>query len=110
MKNLTSKVEGSWCNPIVTELTEEQKRLLQSVEEVDEVAKSELLETLKENRENPANTEDSDEAQTVYELHKPVLEQTDTYQLIAVDLSIDSFRKTGIINCRINGVHKQIRF
>lgn len=56
------------------------------------------------------STEDATEAQTVYEFHKPVLKETDTYQLIAVDLRIEGLNKNGIINCRINGEHKQIRF
>lgn len=110
MKILTSKLEGVWCSPIFVQLTEEEHKILQSEKETDATAKAALLETAKTNRENHASTEDATEAQTVYEFHKPVLKETDTYQLIAVDLRIEGLNKNGIINCRINGEHKQIRF
>lgn len=110
MKNLTSNTEGVWLIPIFTQLTAEEHVILQSEKETDAVAKAALLETIKTNRETPASTEDATEAQTVYEFHKPVLKETDTYQLIAVDLRIEGLNKNGIINCRINGEHKQIRF
>ena len=110
MKILTSNTEGVWCSPIAVIITEEDYELLASVNEADIVAKTILSETLKANRENPATSEDAAEAQTVYEFHKPVLTETDTYQLIAVDLRIEGTYKNGIINCRINGDHQQIRF
>ena len=110
MKILTSNAEGVWFSPISTQLTTEEHAILQSEEETDAIAKAELLERVKTNRENPASTEDTAEAQTVYEFHKPILKETDTYQLIAVDLRIDGLDKNGIINCRVNEEHKQIRF
>ena len=110
MKILTSNVEGTWFSPIPTQLTAEQHVILQSEKETDAVEKVALLATAKTNRENPASSVDAAEAQTVYEFHKPVLKETDTYQLIAVNLNIEGTRKNGIINCRINGDHKQIRF
>jgi hypothetical protein len=40
----------------------------------------------------------------------PVLNNTDVYELICVDLSQkDDGDFTGILNCRVNGVQKQIR-
>jgi len=110
MKILTSNTEGVWFEPIHIELTTEDRTLLESEKETDSVAKQALLETLKTNKENPATIEDAAEAQTVYEFHKPVLSETDTYEFIAVDLCINGLNKNGIINCRIRGDHKQIRF
>ena len=110
MKILTSITEGVWLSPIITQLTAEEHVILQSEKETDAVAKAALLAAAKTNRENPASMEDAAEGQIVYEFHKPILKETDTYQLIAVDLNIDDTCKNGIINCRINGEHKQIRF
>lgn len=110
MKILTSNTEGVWLSPTFTQLTAEEHVILQSEKETDAVAKAALLETIKTNRETPASTEDAAEGQIVYEFHKPILKETDIYQLIAVDLRIDGLNKNGIINCRINGEHKQIRF
>lgn len=110
MKILTSNTEGVWCNPVFIPLTAEEHVILQSEKETDAAAKAVLLETTKTNKETPASNEDAAEGQIVYEFHKPILKETDTYQLIAVDLNIDGTRKNGIINCRINGEHKQIRF
>jgi DNA-binding response OmpR family regulator len=50
-----------------------------------------------------ANPEDAATAQALYDQHK--IEGAD---LIAVDIMLPS--GSGIINCRVNGDHKQIRF
>jgi hypothetical protein len=110
MKILTSNTEGVWLSPTIVQLTAEEHVILQSEKETDTVAKAALLETIKTNRETPASAEDATEGQTIYEFNKPVLKETDTYQLISVDLRIDGLNKNGIINCRVNGDHKQIRF
>jgi hypothetical protein len=50
-----------------------------------------------------ADPEDAVAAQALYDQHK--IEGAD---LIAVDISLPS--GSGIINCRVNGEHQQIRF
>jgi hypothetical protein len=50
-----------------------------------------------------ASTEDSATAQTIYDQHK-----LENASLIGVDINLPSGK--GIINCRLNGDHKQIRF
>jgi hypothetical protein len=50
-----------------------------------------------------ADTEDAAAAQALYDQHK--IEGAD---LIAADITLPE--GTGIINCRLNGEHKQIRF
>lgn len=54
----------------------------------------------------PATNADKATANQIYNLHKPTDEN---YSLISCDLTIGE-EVRGIINCRINGEHKQIRF
>jgi|DEB19_MinimDraft_2_1074335.scaffolds.fasta_scaffold03005_3 hypothetical protein len=110
MKNLISNTEGVWFEPIFIIPTTEEDRLLQSTDDNDSLSKAALGETNRLRRENPASTEDSTIAQNIYEFHKPVLKETDTYVLIGIDLRIDGISTNGMINCRVNGDHKQIRF
>ena len=110
MKNLTSNTEGVWFDPIHLPLSEEDTRLISSTSDVDTDAKTALFATAKAAKENPATTEDATISQTVYEFHKPVLKETDIYELIEVVTRIEGTNMNGIINCRVNGDHKQIRF
>ena len=106
MKNLQSTVEGTWIELKQVQLTEEQKTLLQSREESDKEAIIALMAEIKALREVEAQEEDAVLAQAKYEEVKPILKETDVYQLISFDIS----NNTGILNCRVNGEHKQIRF
>jgi hypothetical protein len=45
-----------------------------------------------------------------YENKKPELRDGDDYQLIAIDLREAGDTYSGILNCRVNGEHIQIRF
>jgi hypothetical protein len=47
------------------------------------------------------------ELEALYDLHRPDTTDGDDYQLIAMDVIED---RTGILNCRVNGEHVQIRF
>lgn len=53
-----------------------------------------------------ATAADVTNANAKYNLVKPTLKDTDVYQLISIDM-VDN---KGILNCRVNGEHKQIRF
>jgi len=44
--------------------------------------------------------------QVIYDANKPILKDGDVYQLIGADINEDG---NGIINCRVNGEHQQIR-
>jgi hypothetical protein len=110
MKILTSNTEGVWFDPIHLPLSEEDTRLINSTSDVDVDAKAILFAATKVAKENPATTEDATISQTVYEFHKPVLKETDTYELIEVVTRIEGTNMNGIINCRINNEHTQIRF
>jgi len=50
-------------------------------------------------------------ANDAYAQNKPTLTSDDSYKLISADVLIDDDSAvSGIINCRINGEHEQIRF
>ena len=110
MKTIQSVTETVWKEIVKVELTAEEKTLMLSTNEEDKVAKKELMDRVKSERELNLDVETSDIAQAIYEANKPTLKETDTYQLIAVDMQLEGEVGTGIINCRVNEEHKQIRF
>ena len=110
MKVIQSTVETIWKEIVKVELTEAEKLLMRSTNEEDRVAKKALMDRVKSERELELDIETSAIAQAIYEANKPILKSTDTYQLIAVDMQLEGEVGKGIINCRINEEHRQIRF
>jgi hypothetical protein len=110
MINLFSTTEGQWTQHVKVELTEAQKTLMKSTADSDKEAKRALMAEIKPQSQKSAETADAAKAQAKYVEVKPALAETDTYQLIAMDVSINGDRVNGILNCRVNGDHKQIRF
>lgn len=110
MKNLQSNIEGTWIELIQVELTEKEQTLLMSKKESDKEAKVKLLEKIKVEKEKPASKEDAELVEKLYEGIKPTLEEGQTYHLISMNVYFDENKISGILNCRINGEHKQIRF
>jgi len=110
MKNLESTTEGVWIELLSVQLTTDQEALLLSQSEADRDAQQALMQQIKMQSETPAQAVDAALAQSKYLEVKPPLEEHDTYQLIAVNLSISENIIFGIINFRINGNHMQIRF
>jgi hypothetical protein len=111
MKTLNSTVEGTWIEIKQVEISQEDKNLLESTSETDLEAKKVLIDKIKSERESVALESDVTLAKTTYESKKPTLKSTDTYQLISADFIInnDNTINNGIINCRVNGEHVQIR-
>jgi hypothetical protein len=111
MKNFQSTTEGTWIELLQVKLTQEQTTLLSSTNEEDRVAKQELSLLLKSQKENVVSDEKSLTLTNFYNTVKPVLKETDTYELISADL-LEKVEGVfiGILNCRVNGEHKQIRF
>jgi hypothetical protein len=111
MKKFQSKTEGSWIELLPVELTEEQKALLISTREEDRGSQKDLRDWIKSQREGEVDELKSNELTAFYEDKKPEVKQGQAYQLISIDLA----ERTkgvyeGILNCRVNGEHKQIRF
>jgi hypothetical protein len=109
MENFQSTIESKWVKINNVEITETEQELLRSTKEEDKVAKAELLETINSKRFTSLTATKSKEFVTLYNIVKPVLKETDEYQLIAIDVC-KTDRLSGILNCRINGEHKQVRF
>jgi hypothetical protein len=109
MKTYKSTTEGTWVEILKVELTEEQKVLMVSTNEEDKEAKVALAQSIKSQREGVVPEDKVAELVAFYNTIKPVLKETDDYQLISADLSeTDSFQ--GILNCRVNREHIQVRF
>jgi hypothetical protein len=58
----------------------------------------------------PVNQEKQNELIRLHNSVKPVLEDGSIYQLISMDVSEDSGLYWGILNCRVDNDHRQIRF
>lgn len=111
MANYQSTTEGSWIQLLKVELTDEQKALLISTDEADVDAQKELREQIKAKKEGEVAEAKATELTTFYQSIKPELKEKDTYQLISADVSEKQEGVfAGILNCRVNGGHKQIRF
>ena len=107
MKNIQSTIEGIWTELNQVVLSKDQKVILEGK---DQNAIKELQDTLKSQREVPAQDSDISICQAKYLSIKPILTNTDVYQLIAINVNLDAENCSGILNCRVNGEHKQIRF
>jgi len=110
MKNYQSVEEGTWVELLPVQLTKEQRDLLRSNKEEDNNAKQELSAWIKSQREGQVDNTKKNELVSFYNSIKPELKEVDVYQLISIDLSEKENKFVGILNCRINGEHKQIRF
>ena len=107
MKNLQSTSEGTWVELKPVTLTEEEIVLLTSI---DSQAKTDLMVEIKSKQEVPAIKLDKDLAVSKYNEIKPTLKEVDIYELIAMDVVMNEKTLLGILNCRVNGEHIQIRF
>lgn len=108
MKNFQSITEGVWIELLNIELTTEQKAIMTSN---NEEAKRILMQSIMAQREGLVLESKVTTLTTFYNTIKPVLEETDVYQLIAINLSetVENVF-TGILNYRVNSEHRQIRF
>jgi hypothetical protein len=110
MKNYQSTTEGTWVELLPVQLTKEQRDLMRSQKEEDTEAKQELSSLIKSQREGSVPTKKKNELKGFYNSIKPELKENDTYQLISINLSEKEDKFVGILNCRVNGEHKQVRF
>jgi hypothetical protein len=109
MINVQSIVEGEWYKINRVFLTEEQQNLLKSQNDSDIQAKLELLAEIEPLKYTLLSESESVKYVELYNTHKPTLTQNDEYEFIVCNIT--ATRKiSGILNCRINGEHKQIRF
>ena len=70
-----------------------------------------MLKHINENNKEDITGVKLSELNSFYESKKPELEQEDTYEFISMDVSEKKQGVyNGILNCRVNDTHKQIRF
>jgi hypothetical protein len=109
MKHIETTDGITWKQINNISLTKEQIDILK---DADSEAANVLRAELNTNRYTVLSAEDSEVFQAKYDELKPTIKETDQYQLIAVNMTVgdDDVVTNGIINCRVNGDHKQIRF
>jgi hypothetical protein len=102
MKRLTL-IGQEWKQQVAVQLTDEEKSLLADRSDAAREQRIALLTRIREESIQDASPEDAASAQAIYNQYK-----IEGATLIAADISLPS--GSGIINCRLNGEHKQIRF
>ena len=107
MKNYSSTTEEIWIELVQITITEEEKILLNSTNESDQEAKQQLIDKIKSDSKKLVSSEKLSELVSLYNSVKPKLKEGDVYQLISIDVNE---KNTGILNCRVNGEHIQVRF
>jgi hypothetical protein len=109
MKHIETTDGITWKQINNISITKEQGDILKDAESE---AASALRAELNANRYTVLSTEESVVAKAKYDELKPVVKETDKYDLIAVNMTVgdDDVVTNGIINCRVNGDHIQIRF
>jgi hypothetical protein len=101
MKNLTL-INNEWKQRVNPNITEAEKAVIENREAPAEERKA-VLDAVKERMFETPSSEDVASAQAIYDANK-----IEGSQLISVDVILPA--GSGIINCRVNGEHKQIRF
>ena len=109
MKNLQSIEENKWFEVVNIQPTEEEKTILSSTQESDSAAKEALITELKSKSQKAPKKADLDLAKSKYSIIKNIFKDEPTYELISVNVFIGE-SVSGILNCRVKGEHKQIRF
>lgn len=102
MKNL-SLVDNNWIERVNPNITSEERTILEDKTMPPSDAKKALMESIKSRSSKPAESSDASAAQALYDQHKLA-----NATLIAVDITLPNGH--GIINCRVDNEHKQIRF
>jgi len=101
MKILHSTEENKWFIPLIVELTDAQKAVLENGTEEE---KQVVIDYIKANSSKTPTKKDSDAAKALYAANKP----EGDIELIHVTIDVDD--NTGFINYRLNGEHKQYSF
>lgn len=102
MKNL-SLVDNVWIERINPNITSEERTILEDKTMPPSEAKKALMENIRSRSSKPSDPSDATAAQAIYDQHK-----LSDAVLIAADISFPGGH--GIINCRVNNEHKQVRF
>ena len=102
MKNI-SLINNEWKERKRVILTDVEEALLNDTSEQSKEQKKALLQRIASESLVTIPSEEFQQAQAIYDANK-----IEGATLIAADMILPT--GTGIINCRLNGEHKQIRF
>lgn len=102
MKNLTL-INNEWKQRVNPNIAPEERAILENRNESNIEEVQSLTESIKERSFTSVSLEDATTAENIYNQHK-----LEGANLISVDITLP--QGTGIINCRVGGEHKQIRF
>lgn len=102
MKNLTL-LNNQWKQKVAIELNQEEKALLRNFSEDRFLDRKSISERVIAESLIVPDIEDAAVAQALYDQHN-----IEGAEFISADVLLPI--KIGIINCRLNGEHKQIRF
>jgi len=98
-----TQINGAWKQLTPPTLTDEQRNLLKNTNPDYDAARKFLRETLQSECYTPATVGNAATAQAIFDTNNIV-----GSTLIAANIILPN--GNGIINCRVGGEHKQIRF
>ena len=110
MKQYQSTQEGTWTELLPVALTEEQKAIMAAKDQHTPEEVKAVMDSVNSQRFGHVHEDMSQLLSTFYNTKKPELKETDVYQLIAMDVTERGGDLFGILNCRVNGEHIQVRF
>lgn len=110
MKNLQSHIEGEWFEITTTPYTAEELSILENDIDENKEAIEAIIINNRDNSKISASQEDIILANNAYLKNRPIIPQGKEYSLINAFFTLNGLIVTGIINCRIDEEHKQIRF
>jgi hypothetical protein len=122
MKTLMMKKEGEWIEIKKPQLTQEENETLagysSKVKDVTDfknrpeptTEEQAVIDKIRQSRFAEPSKKDKAVAEKLYNKHKPELKEEDVYDILSFTVHFRDDKTTGILNYRLNGIHKQIRF
>lgn len=110
MKTLQSKIENNWIEIIPVNITSEELTILNSKDVLNIESKLVLQNKIMTDSKISANEADVIIANSLYNSIKPVLIESDVYELIEINLFINKEKTSGVLSYKLNDVYKQYKF
>lgn len=110
MKVIRCVNEGVWLELVKVTLTESESALLNDLSQDKYQDRLNLLNDVNSRKFKPLESNLVSLVNSIYNSHKPKVNGEDHYELISVDMVLKGDKGSGVINCRVNGFHNQVRF
>jgi hypothetical protein len=111
MNRYNSTSEFVWVKFLQTQLSDEERQILHPRSKSTPAEIAAARAAIDSRSRIPATEQETERLNTFYNNIKPTLKEDQVYSLISVDITESTngaYR--GILNCRINGEHRQVRF